>query len=116
MRAALEPHFEFQSFPLPNEGERASHRALFLRELATQVKRRAIGLYAGSNAPGPAYYLLKLRPDADPEKLLPGVSLLQRELDVVLLHRAILEEKQTLLGWRDVPIEPQQLVTRKCGR
>ena len=76
---------------MPNEGERVSHRALFLRELAARTSRRAIGLYAGSNAPSPAYYLLKLRPDADPEKLLPGVSPLQRELDVVLLHRAILE-------------------------
>jgi uncharacterized protein (DUF1015 family) len=91
VRASLEPHFEFQSFPFPNEAGLDSHRSFFLRQLAAEGSRRAIGVYAGPNAPAPAYYLLKPRPDVDLEKLLPGVSPLQRELDVVLLHRAILE-------------------------
>ncbi len=98
LRAALEPNFEFQSFPYANEAEHAAQRALFLQQLAAclpartaQATRRAIRLYAGPNAPGPAYYLLKLRPSTDLARLLPDVSALQRELDVVLLHRAILE-------------------------
>ncbi len=98
LRAALEPNFDFQSFSYANEAEHAAQRALFLQQLAAclpartaQATRRAIGLYAGPNAPGPAYYLLKLRPSTDLAKPLPDVSALQRELDVVLLHRAILE-------------------------
>ncbi len=103
VRAALEPQFEFQSFPYANEAERSAHRTLFLQQLAAQGSRRAIGLYAGPNAPGPAFYLLKLRTYTDLGKLLPDVSPLQRELDVVLLHRAILE---AALG-----ITPQAVVT-----
>jgi uncharacterized protein (DUF1015 family) len=38
-----------------------------------------------------AFYVFSLRPDVDLEKLLPGRSLLQRQLDVVLLHEGILE-------------------------
>ena len=38
-----------------------------------------------------AFYLITLRSGADLAKLLPGVSALQRELDVVLLHNGILE-------------------------
>ena len=38
-----------------------------------------------------AYYVLTLRPGADLAQLLPNVSPLQRELDVVLLHEGILE-------------------------
>jgi uncharacterized protein (DUF1015 family) len=34
---------------------------------------------------------LTLRPEADLGQILPGLSLLQRELDVVLLHQGILE-------------------------
>ncbi len=91
MQGALEPHFEFQSFPYANEAERIAHRAPFLEHLGAQRSRRAIGLYAGANAPSPAYYLLRPRPGINLGMLLPDVSPLQRELDVVLLHRAILE-------------------------
>ncbi len=38
-----------------------------------------------------AFYVLTLRPGADLARLLPNVSPLQRELDVVLLHEGILE-------------------------
>lgn len=93
--AALEPHFAFQPFPYANEAERDAQRARFLEQLAALRSRRAVGLYAGRNAPSAAYYLLTLRPGTDLEKLLPDVSALQRELDVVLLHRAVLE---TALG------------------
>jgi len=49
-----------------------------------------------------AFYVLTLRPGADLARLLPGVSALQRGLDVVLLHDGILEPA---LG-----ITPQSLV------
>ena len=39
-----------------------------------------------------AFYLFPLRRDVDLETLLPNVSEAQRELDVVLLHRVILEK------------------------
>ena len=38
-----------------------------------------------------AFYVLTLRKGADLARLLPNVSPLQRELDVVLLHEGILE-------------------------
>ncbi len=38
-----------------------------------------------------AFYVLTLREGADLARLLPGVSALQRGLDVVLLHEGILE-------------------------
>ena len=44
-------------------------------------------MYAGDGA----YYLFLLKRGADLEALLPGVSPAQRQLDVVLLHRLILE-------------------------
>jgi uncharacterized protein (DUF1015 family) len=44
-------------------------------------------VYAG----GGAYHLCLLKKEADLESLLPGVSPAQRHLDVVLLHRLVLE-------------------------
>ena len=52
---------------------------------------RAIGVYPASAAKKRAYYVLTLRPGVDLPRLLPHVSELQRELDVVLLHEGILE-------------------------
>jgi len=50
--------------------------------------RRAIGIFAG----GEAFYLFVLRKDADLEQILLDISAAQRGLDVVLLHRLILEK------------------------
>jgi uncharacterized protein (DUF1015 family) len=58
----------------------------------TQAKtRRAIGVYPAASVGSPAFYLLTLRPEADLAQILPGLSPLQRQLDVVLLHQGILE-------------------------
>jgi len=54
---------------------------------ASGQKQRAIGAYAGAGA----FHLCLLKKDADLQRLLPGVSAAQRQLDVVLLHRLILE-------------------------
>ena len=47
---------------------------------------------SGAGAKSGAFYLFVLRRDADLEALLPDISEAQRGLDVVLLHRLILEK------------------------
>ena len=57
---------------------------------ATAIGRRAIGIYPGAGSG--AFYLFLLKRNADLENLLPDVSEAQRGLDVVLLHRLILDK------------------------
>ena len=53
-----------------------------------QRQRHAIGVYAG----GGAFYLFALRRGLDLAQVLPDVSRAQRELDVVLLHKLLMEK------------------------
>jgi uncharacterized protein (DUF1015 family) len=86
-RKIIEPLFDWYSYPFANADERAAAFPEFRKDLETQNHgRRAIGVY-----PGGVFYLFLLRRNADLEQLLPGVSEAQRGLDVVLLHRLILE-------------------------
>lgn len=88
-RDAISPYFDWYAYPFAAADERAASFAEFHRDLETDRHgRRAIGVYAG----GGAFYLFALRRDADLELLLPKVSEAQRGLDVVLLHRLILEK------------------------
>lgn len=88
-RNAVSPWFDWYSYPFTNQEERAAACEEFLRDLESDKhRRRAIGIYAG----GSAFYLFLLRRDADLESLLPDISDAQRGLDVVLLHRLILEK------------------------
>jgi uncharacterized protein (DUF1015 family) len=57
------------------------------RELLAARTSRGIGLYVAG-----AFHLLTLKPQADLAALIPGASAAQRQLDVVLLHRLILEK------------------------
>jgi len=57
------------------------------RDLLRGQEQRAIGAYAGDGA----FHIMVLKKHADLELLLKGVSPAQRKLDVVLLHRLILE-------------------------
>ena len=91
VRRYLEPWFAAETFPFANEQEKATARAQFLARLVEARDQRAIGAYPASENGKHAYYLLTLRPGADLARLLPNVSPLQRELDVVLLHEGILE-------------------------
>lgn len=52
---------------------------------------RAIGVYPADDSSKRAFYVLTLRDGVNLKQLLPNVSPLQRELDVVLLHEGILE-------------------------
>jgi uncharacterized protein (DUF1015 family) len=88
-RKSLGPYFDWYSYPFQNAEERAASYAEFRKDFAGQNHgRRAIGIYAG----GGAFYLFALRRGADLEQFLPDVSEAQRGLDVVLLHRLILEK------------------------
>lgn len=83
--------FVSEAFPFADEAGKSAARAKFLARLTAAKAHRAIGVYPAAPAGHRAFYVLTLRPGADLEKLLPGRSLLQRQLDVVLLHEGILE-------------------------
>ena len=90
-RRYLEPWFEAQSFPFADDGQKAEAQNKFLAHLEQAHGPRAIGVYPNAEHAKRAYYVLTLRRGADLSLLLHGVSPLQRELDVVLLHDGILE-------------------------
>ncbi|HWG59635.1 MAG TPA: DUF1015 domain-containing protein [Candidatus Acidoferrales bacterium] len=92
-RKQLASIFDWYSYPFTGAEERTASFAEFRKDLADRTKeRRAIGIYPAGRAEGAgAFYLFVLRKDADLEQLLPDVSEAQRGLDVVLLHRLILE-------------------------
>jgi uncharacterized protein (DUF1015 family) len=86
-RAALANAFDMQSFPFSGGAERPTAYKKFQHELLQGQARRAIGAYAG----GGAFHIFVLKKEANLDALLPGASAAQRRLDVVLLHRLILE-------------------------
>jgi uncharacterized protein (DUF1015 family) len=91
VRRYLEPWLTAEAFPFSDEGKKAEARRKFLARLAGGRAKRAIGVYPAAEAQKRAFYVLTLREGVSLEQLLPNVSPLQRELDVVLLHEGILE-------------------------
>jgi len=93
-RNRLTPVFDWYSYPFLDSEERTASYAEFRKDFAGQNHgRRAIGIYPGTiDGNAGAFYLFLLRKDADLETLLPDMSEAQRGLDVVLLHRLILEK------------------------
>ena len=91
VRRHLEPWFAGEEFPFSNDAEKAAAGERFLFSLDSTRSRRAIGVYPAAGSQRRAFYLLTLRDGANLTELLPHVSSLQRELDVVLLHEGILE-------------------------
>jgi uncharacterized protein (DUF1015 family) len=88
-RKAVSPFFDWYAYPFQNAEERAASYAEFSKDLESHKHgRRGIGMYAG----GGAFYLFLLRRDTDLGHLVPDVLESQRELDVVLLDRLILEK------------------------
>ncbi len=86
-RAALADAFDVHSYPFSGSAERARAYEQFRRDLQRGREQRAIGAYAGDGA----FYIFVLKKEANLEVLLQGVSPAQRRLDIVLLHRLILE-------------------------
>jgi len=90
-RRHLEPWFAAEEFTFADEGRKTETRQKFLARLRERRGQRAVGAYPVASDGKRAFYVLTLRPGADLARLLPNVSPLQRELDVVLLHEGILE-------------------------
>jgi uncharacterized protein (DUF1015 family) len=105
VRRHLEPWFTAEAFSFRSETERSEARAKFLNRLVETRAHRSIGVYPAAHGAKRAFYVLALRPGADLAQLLPNVSALQRDLDVVLLHEGILE---SALG-----ITPQAVTSEK---
>jgi uncharacterized protein (DUF1015 family) len=91
LRRYLEPWFAAETCPFTSEEEKTGAQKRFLAKLRESRERRAIGVYPRAAHKERAFYVLTLREGANLTKLLPAVSPLQRELDVVLLHEGILE-------------------------
>jgi uncharacterized protein (DUF1015 family) len=97
-RERLARCFDWYAYPFPTPEERAASYAEFRKDLESQNHgRRAIGVYPAGKGGG-AFYLFALRRDADLEGMLPDVSEAQRGLDVVLLHRLMLEKGLGITG------------------
>jgi len=89
VRKDTQRYFDWYGYPFSSPEERVAAYAEFRKDLESQSHgRRAIGIYAG----GGAFYLFTLRRDVDLTQLLPDLSEAQRGLDVVLLHRLLLEK------------------------
>ena len=91
VRRYLEPWFAAEAFPFSSEEKRAEAQKKFLGKLVSARQKRAIGAYPAAEPQKRAFYVLTLREGVNLAQLLPNVSPLQRELDVVLLHEGILE-------------------------
>jgi uncharacterized protein (DUF1015 family) len=91
VRRYLEPWFAAEEFPFSGSGERSAAKEKFLAKLRSARAKRAIGVYPSPGTQKRAFYVLTVRDGVNLGHLLPNVSPLQRELDVVLLHEGILE-------------------------
>lgn len=98
----LAPYFKAEFHPFHDDRERAEAYAIFQdssagrsRHSSAGKQTRRIALYSapGKNPNGQrGFFVLQLLPGAALAEMLPKVSAEQRELDVVLLHRFILEK------------------------
>jgi uncharacterized protein (DUF1015 family) len=93
-RAKLTPFFDWYSYPFANPEERRAAYDEFRRDFEKLNEiRRTIGAYPGATlSAANAFYLFVLKRGIDLTDLLPHLSEMQRGLDVVLLHRLILEK------------------------
>lgn len=111
-RKIMGQYFDWYSYPFLNAEERSTAWTDFLKDFqGVNHGRRGVGIYPGANAGGGgAFYLFLLRRDADLETILPDLSEGQRGLDVVLLHRLIIEKG---LGISQAAVASEQNVTYK---
>ena len=87
-RSQAAKYFDWYGYPFSSGEERQESLKEFTHELERQRPRHAIGIYAG----GGAFYLFALKRGLDLEQTLPKVSPAQRGLDVVLLHKLLIEK------------------------
>jgi len=86
-RKKISSLFDQEDYAFGSQAARTAAYERFQRDLAAGGERgRALGMYAGGS-----FTLLRLRRDADLRKRMPDLSDAQRQLDVVLLHRVLLE-------------------------
>ncbi len=87
-RARLAETFDWYAYTFGSTAERETALAEFQHDMEKRGKMRpAIGAYAG----GGAFYLLLPRNSVDVDRRLKDLAPEERRLDVVLLHRVILE-------------------------
>jgi uncharacterized protein (DUF1015 family) len=104
-RDAVSAYFDWYAYPFASAEERSDAFAEFKKDFESHsIGRRAIGIYPGSGG----FYLFLLKRDADLETLLPDLSEAQRGLDVVLLHRLILDKG---LGISPDAVEKEKNIT-----
>jgi uncharacterized protein (DUF1015 family) len=88
-RKKISSTFEVEDYAFGSEAARAAAYERFQRDLVASGKTgRALGMYTA----GGSFTLLRLRPEANLQKLMPNLSPAQRKLDVVLLHRILIED------------------------
>jgi uncharacterized protein (DUF1015 family) len=88
-RKCMAPYFDWYSYPFQNAQERDVAYAEFRKDMESPKHgRRAFGVYPGAGA----FFLFLLKRVADLEAALPDITEAQRGLDVVLLHRLMLEK------------------------
>ena len=83
------PYFDWYAYPLNGEKDRRRTMERLLRDLAERGERRqAVGVYPAGEE---AAYLFLLREELDLEKVIADQSERQRRLDLVPLHKILLE-------------------------
>jgi uncharacterized protein (DUF1015 family) len=91
LRKSVEGIFDWYAYPFAEEEQRGAALSEFRHDMAAALRggsaRRPIGVYAGTGA----FYLFVLQAKANLDDVLGDVPLVQRSLDVVLLHRVLLE-------------------------
>jgi uncharacterized protein (DUF1015 family) len=103
-RQKISSVFEQENYAFGSEAARSAAYERFHRDLLAAGKHgRALGIYAGGE-----FSLLRLRRDADLAKLMPNVAPAQRQLDVVLLHRILIEDG---LGITPAAVTAEQNIT-----
>jgi uncharacterized protein (DUF1015 family) len=109
-RKKISSSFDQEDYTFGSEAARAVAWERFQRDLtASGGTGRSFGMYAGGS-----FTLLRLRRDADLQKLMPNLSPAQGRLDVVLLHRVLLEDG---LGITPAAVTAEQniIYERKMG-
>ncbi len=94
LRDSISPYFNWYSYPFASLEERAAAYDEFRKDMErSNHSRHVVGVYPRSAKAGAnAFYLFALKREADLEDFLPDIPEGDRELDVVLLHRLILEK------------------------